>query len=64
MRAVAARLRGQREEEVREGNPPFFEALENQEISGLDTYNIKTNARRLPREPRDESEEGEGGGLR
>jgi hypothetical protein len=30
-------------EEVKESNPSFFEALENQEISGLDTYNIKKN---------------------
>ena len=33
------------EEEIKEGNPSFFEALENQEISGLDTYNIKKNPR-------------------
>ena len=32
-------------EEVKEGNPSFFEALENQEIAGLDTYNIKKNPR-------------------
>ena len=28
-----------------EGNPSFFEAQENQEISGLETYNIKKNPR-------------------
>ena len=36
---------GVAEEEFKEGNPSFFEALENQEISGLDTYNIKKNPR-------------------
>ena len=33
------------EEEFKEGNPSFLEALENQEISGLDNYNIKKNPR-------------------
>jgi hypothetical protein len=36
---------GVAEEEFKEGNPSFFEALENQEISGLDNYNIKKNPR-------------------
>jgi hypothetical protein len=30
---------------VKDSNPSFFEALENQEISGLDNYNIKKNPR-------------------
>merc|ERR1711924_49581 len=38
--AIRQRL-GVAEEEFKEGNPSFFEALENQEISGLDNYNIK-----------------------
>jgi hypothetical protein len=42
--AIQQRL-GVAEEEFKEGNPSFFEALENQEISGLDTYNIKKNPR-------------------
>ena len=45
VRALAKQFGVEREEETREGNPPFFEALENQEISGLDTYNIKKNPR-------------------
>jgi hypothetical protein len=36
---------GVAEEEFKEGNPSFFEALENQELTGLDTYNIKKNPR-------------------
>ena len=43
-RAIWARFH-QGEEEIKEGNPSSFEALENQEISGLDTYNIKKNPR-------------------
>jgi len=31
--------------QIKEGNPTFFEAQDNQEISGLDTYNIKKNPR-------------------
>ena len=46
--ALAKQFGIETEEEAREGNPPFFEALENQEISGLDTYNIKKNARHGP----------------
>ena len=42
--AIRQRL-GVAEEEFKEGNPSFFEALENQEISGLDNYNIKKNPR-------------------
>jgi len=44
LHAIQQRL-GVAEEEFKEGNPSFFEALENQEISGLDTYNIKKNPR-------------------
>ena len=44
MHAIQQRL-GVADEEFKEGNPSFFEALENQEISGLDTYNIKKNPR-------------------
>jgi hypothetical protein len=42
---IISRYLGVAEEEFKEGNPSFFEALENQEISGLDTYNIKKNPR-------------------
>lgn len=42
---IITRYLGVSEEEFKEGNPSFFEAQENQEISGLETYNIKKNPR-------------------
>mmetsp|Transcript_42636 Transcript_42636/g.134243 ORF Transcript_42636/g.134243 Transcript_42636/m.134243 type:complete len:250 (-) Transcript_42636:2442-3191(-) len=42
---VLKRIGRESVEEIKEGNPTFFEALENQELSGLDTYNIKKNDR-------------------
>lgn len=44
VKQIVMAIRGTKEE-VKEGNPSFFEALENQEIQGLDTYNIKKNPR-------------------
>jgi len=44
IKQLVAAIRGTTEE-VKEGNPSFFEAQENQEIAGLDSYNIRKNPR-------------------